>query len=112
MTELHGLQLRLEELRASGATVVAISPDAVERNRAVAERLGLDFPILADVDLEATRAFGVLHAGGGPDGRAIPRPATFIIANSVVRWRNLTTNFRIRPRVRQVLEASRAAAGL
>ena len=105
MSELRGLQLSLAEFRKRGVEVVAVSPDPVENNRSVVERLGLDFPILSDQKLELTRALGLEHAGAGPGGATIPRPATLILRDGAVRWRDLTPNFRIRPRPETILAA-------
>ena len=59
MAELRGLQLSLSEFRERGVQVVAVSPDSVEQNRGVAERHGIEFPILSDAELAVTRAFGI-----------------------------------------------------
>ena len=48
MTELHGLQSSIEEFEERDVEVIAISPDSVERNAEVAQRLGLEFAVLAD----------------------------------------------------------------
>ena len=103
MTELHGLQSSIEEFRARGVEVVAISPDSVEQNRGVADRLGLEFSILSDPELATIETFGLVHAGAGPGGGDIPRPASFLIREGVVRWRDLTDNWRVRPRPREIL---------
>jgi peroxiredoxin len=105
MTELRGLQLSLSEFRDRGVEVVAVSPDPVERNLGVVERLGLEFPVLSDEGLALTRAMGLEHPGGGPGGATVPRPATFIVRGGVVRWRDLTDNWRVRPRPDTILAA-------
>ena len=103
MTELHGLQSSIEEFRARGVEVVAISPDSVEQNRDVAERQQIEFTILSDSDLAVTETFGLVHAGGGPGGGDIPRPASFLIVDGEIRWRELTDNWRVRPRPHEIL---------
>jgi peroxiredoxin len=107
MSELQGLQSRIEDFRQAGAQIVAISPDDVEQNRQVTEWLGLDFPVLSDRELRATDAFGLRHSGGSPEGGDIPRPATFILEDGMVRWRDLTESWRIRPRPDDLLAALR-----
>jgi peroxiredoxin len=107
MSELQGLQSRIEDFRQAGAQIVAISPDDVEQNRQVAEWLGLEFPVLSDRELRATDAFGLRHSEGSPDGGDIPRPATFLLEDGVVRWRDLTESWRIRPRPDDLLTALR-----
>ena len=105
MTELRGLQLSLSEFRERGVAVVAVSPDSVEHNLGVVERLGLDFPILSDSELSLTRALGLEHPGGGPEGATVPRPATLILGKGAIRWRDLTDNWRIRPKPETILAA-------
>jgi peroxiredoxin len=110
MSELQGLQSRIEDFRKAGAQIVAVSPDEVDQNRQVTEWLGLEFPVLSDRDLAATDAFGLRHAGASPDGKDLPRPATFILEGGAIRWRDLTESYRIRPRPDAVLEALRGLA--
>lgn len=105
------MQSRLESFSRVGARVIAVSPDAIPKNREVVNRDGLEFLVLSDRELEATRAFGLLHAGGGPRGADIPRPATFVIRDGKVRWRDLTMNYRVRPRPERLLSALRRVAG-
>ena len=112
MSELHGLQLKIDEFRAAGYQVVAVSPDSVEDNEKVVLRLGLDYPILSDSDLEVTSALGLVHEGAAMDGGDIPRPATFLVEGGVIRWRELTDNWRVRIRADELLVVARGLVGL
>ncbi len=86
-------------------TVLAVAVDPVEKNAEVVERLGLEFAILADPDLAVIDRYGVRHAEGIP-GADIARPATFILdREGVVRWRDLTENYRVRPSPDDLLRA-------
>jgi len=79
--------------------------DPVARNAEVVERLGLSFPILADVDWRVIDAYDLRHSDGGPTG-TIARSATFVLdEQGVVRWRNLTENYRLRPPAEDVVAA-------
>jgi len=80
--------------------VLAISADRPDQTRNIVEADGLTFPVLSDERLEAIRAFGVLHPGGNPlTGGDLARPATFILdREGRVVWRDLTDNWRVRPR--------------
>ena len=100
------MQSRISEFRQTGAEVVAICVDSIEKNAGVVTRLNLDFPILSDPDLKATDAFGLRHKDGyPPNGTDIARPGIFIIdRDGVVRWRKLAENWRIRVRPETVLE--------
>jgi len=73
------LQSRLEEIHAADAKVIAICADSVEKNAAAVEKLKLEFPILSDSNLKATKAFGLLHEGGfgGETPTSRGRPCSF-----------------------------------
>ena len=62
----------LPELAEQGATAFAISTDSVAAQAAFAERLGSSIAQLSDFEPKgaASRAFGVLHAGGPSAARA------------------------------------------
>lgn len=113
MSELHGLQTRITEFEKAGATVMAVSPDSVEENRGVAERFDLSFPILSDRDLVLTDALGLRHEGASMnrDRPDVPRPATFIIRDGRIVWRDLTDNWRIRIQAEDLLAAFREVTG-
>ncbi|HIG42895.1 MAG: redoxin domain-containing protein [bacterium] len=112
MSELQGLQSRINDFRASGFEVIAISPDTPQENSRVARRLKLDYPILSDGDLAVTRALGLVHEKGGMGGHDVPRPATFLIENGVILWQDLTDNWRVRIHADDLLEVVRRQASL
>ena len=112
MSELQGLQSRIDDFRASGFEVIAVCPDTPEENSRVARRLKLDYPILSDGDLAVTRALGLVHEKGGMGGHDVPRPATFLIENGVIKWRDLTDNWRVRIHPDELLEVVRQQASL
>jgi peroxiredoxin len=90
--------------------VVAVSVDTIEENVRLAERLGLEFPILSDVQEEAIRTWGLVHENGKPGGGAISRPAIFLIGpGGTISWRRLTDDYRVRVRPEDVLEALHVA---
>jgi peroxiredoxin len=105
MFELQGLQLEQREFTQRNTEVVAIVVDPVEQNAHVVRDLGLDYRILADPSLTAIDAYGLRH-DQGREQPPIARPATFLIdANGVVRWRDLTENYRLRPRPQTIVAA-------
>ena len=62
--------------------------------------------LLSDSETEVIRRYDVLHAGAGPKGTDIARPAEFLVDSSgVVRWVNLTENIAVRAWPDQVLNA-------
>jgi peroxiredoxin len=64
------------------------------------------FPFLSDTKLETIRAYDLVHAGAGPNGADIARPAEFLIdSTGTVRWENLTSSIAVRARPEEVLKA-------
>ena len=105
-SELRSFQQRLPEFNARGLRVVAISSESPEVNRPHREQLGFTFPILSDEKAEVIRRYDLLHAGAGPEGADIARPAEFLIdSGGIVRWVNLTRSAAVRARPEEVLKA-------
>lgn len=76
------LQESSAKFAATNTQVVAIVTDSTESNAALAERLGVEFPLLSDADLSTIRAYGVEHVG-----KDISLPATIVVnADGTVRW--------------------------
>jgi len=79
---------------------------SAESEARLAAGLGLEFPILSDVDRRAIQDWGLVHEAGGPGASTIARPATYIVEpDGTISWRSLTTNWRVRVRPEHVLEA-------
>jgi peroxiredoxin len=61
---------------------------------------------LSDPRAETIRAYGILHAHAGEDGRDIARPAEFLVdADGKIRWENLTETILARLHPDTVLRA-------
>lgn len=109
MAELQGLGAVLSEAERAGVEVVAVSPDRNEQSQRLAEGLRLGYRFVADPDLSVTRRYGLIHRGGGPGGRDVPRPATIVLdQDGIVRWVSLSNNYQVRPDPRDVRRAVRA----
>lgn len=79
--------------------------DPLDRSKALAERLGVRFPLLSDPKREVIRAYGVEDPENG-----IAWPAIFIVGrDGRVRWRSLAETYKVRPASEAVLEALDAA---
>lgn len=103
---MRSFQQKLSEFDARGIRVVGISVDPPEINRRQSQKRGYTFMLLSDSETEVIRRYDVLHAGAGPKGTDIARPAEFLVDSSgVVRWVNLTENIAVRARPDQVLNA-------
>ena len=85
--------------------MVAVSVDTNEESTRLADGLGLEFPIMSDVQGEAIRTWGLVHENAKPGGGAISRPAIFLIEpDGTISWRRLTDDYRVRLRPEDVLE--------
>ncbi len=104
MFELQGLQLRKADFDRRNVAVFAVSVDSVEENAAVVRDVGLDYHVLSDPQLAAIDTYGLRYDRQGEP--SIARPATFVIdGNGVIRWRDVTENYRLRPKPDAVLAA-------
>lgn len=64
-TEAKNFSRDYEQFKAANAEIVGISLDDVESHKSFAETIGIVFPILADTDEKAAKAYNVL-TGFGP----------------------------------------------
>lgn len=88
--------------------VVAISVDSPEESQDLSKKASLTYQFLSDPNADAIRRYDLLHAKAGPDGHDIARPGEFLVdSNDVVRWVNLTEDFRVRARAEQFLAQAR-----
>jgi peroxiredoxin len=77
----------LEDFRAAGTELVAISVDDAARTEPVRQELGVKFPLLCDTRREVVKAYGLLNSG---EKGGIAFPASFVIDRErVVRFRAL-----------------------
>ena len=95
--ELRAWQQRLPEIRAAGATLVAVSPEKPDDSLDTAEKNGLAFQVLSDVKGRLADALGIrfrlsdtivdlyrrfghdLPDRNGDTEWALPMPATFVV---------------------------------
>jgi peroxiredoxin len=55
-----------------------------------------------------SRRLGLVHAGAGPEGRDVPKPATVVIdREGRVRWANYADNIQTRPDPDEILAVVR-----
>ena len=104
---MRSIERSLGKFNEVGIRPVAISVDAPEDSRKLAQSQGYTFPILSDRNADVIRRYDLVHAKAGITGEDIARPAEFLIDSSgTVRWINLTENYWVRARPEQVLEAA------
>ena len=75
--------------------------DSPDRSKALAEKLGIKYPLLSDPKRHVIRSYGVEDQENG-----IAWPAIFIVGrDGTVRWRSLAETFKERPTSEVVLQA-------
>jgi peroxiredoxin len=99
----------LTEIEKLGVRPVAISVDTPEVSRDLCKKAGYTYTFLSDPNAEVIRRYDLLHPGAGINGQDIARPAEFLLdASGVIRWVNLTEDFRVRARPEQIIEEAKA----
>ena len=95
------------------AELVVVSVDAERETRITVTRIARDdgikpdFRFLMDVEHTVIDRYGVLNESGSR--RGIPHPATYVIdKQGTVRWRDVQTDYTIRPTNEQILTGLRA----
>jgi peroxiredoxin len=106
---LRGIQEQLTAFHGLGIRLVAISVDAPAVSAELCRKAGYTYAFLSDPNAEVIRRYDLLHPGGGVNGQDIARPAEFLLDSSgVVRWVNLTEDFRVRATPEEMLKAAKA----
>ena len=99
----------MPEIQQLGVRPVAISVDTPEQSRDLCNKAGYTFTFLSDPKADTIRRYDLLHPGAGQDGHDIARPAEFLLDSSgVIRWVNLTDDFRVRARPEQIIRQAKA----
>ncbi len=94
----------MAEIEQFGVKVAVISVDSPEESQSLRKKAGLNFLFLSDPDTTAIRAYDLLHAKQGINGHDVARPGEFLVdSQGIVRWVNLTEDFRVRARAEQFL---------
>jgi peroxiredoxin len=126
--QLRSLQDALPDMRALGASLIAVSPQSPDHSLSVTEKHNLEFTVLSDVDQSVIRAYRVQFAVAGElrglhinvwhnDPREknadcsmnLPVPATFIIdRDGVIRARFVNADWRVRMEPSDIIAALRA----
>lgn len=100
---LRGLLPRYEDFKSSKVSVVAVGPVTSEE----AKGFELPFPVLSDLEFEATKKYGLFHEKGLL-GKDVPRPATLLLDQGrVIRWMRAETDVRTRPDPEEIFELLR-----
>ena len=123
--ELKALQDHLPQIKAAGASLVAISPENPDETLSTAEKNALSFAVLSDPMQTVGRAFGLVYdftdelkgvyqgfkldlpaLNGTPDDWALPVSATYVIdRDGTIVYANTDVDFRYRADPQDVLKA-------
>lgn len=100
---MRSFQEQLNQFKARGVQIVAVSVDPPGVTSDHCRKQGYTYTFLSDEKLEAILRYDLLHQHGGPEGD-IARPAEFLIdSTGTIRWVNVTEDYRVRARPEQVL---------
>jgi peroxiredoxin len=110
--ELHSLQQALPDIRASGAELVAISPELPNKALDTQARHELDFEVLSDTGNRVSELFGLtfelpqqlrpiysglgidIPAFNGDDSFVLPVPASYVVdSNGVIRYHFVNVDY-------------------
>ena len=110
--QLGGMRSLLDADMKKDTELLAVSVDGEADTqktmaRISADGMAADFQFLSDADHAVIARYGILNPNGG--SRSIPHPATYVIdRDGVVRWRDIETDYKIRPANEQIVAAVRA----
>jgi peroxiredoxin len=127
--QLAAFQGALDDITATGASLVAISPLTPDASLTHAERAGLGFHVLADTGNRVAREYGLvftqadtstavsrevgleLRDYNGDDSHELPAASTFVISpDGTVRFASVSGDYRWRVGPEEVLAALTASA--
>lgn len=100
----------MRTLKQDGFTIVAISPDPIERLKQTKAKIAQDgkgevpFALLSDPGSRTVNAFGVYDpAYAGQDVDGIPRASIFILdRDRKVVWANVSVDYKKRPTLDEI----------
>ncbi len=96
------LEQYVDEFRALGAELWALSPDDTERLSDFVHDEGLTFPVLIDSDNEVMSSYGLVN----PAKPEAPHPTALIIDNEgVIRFMRVDEDYKVRPQPQDLITA-------
>jgi len=123
--QLRALQERLGEIKALGASLVAISPQVPDGSMTADDISKMDFIVLSDQDAKVASQYGVawevpeflmehmrvdrqldLEKINNGNAHVLPIPATFILdRNATVIWNYVNVDYRTRSEPEDIIKA-------
>ena len=124
--QLAAYQRSLADIRAAGATLVAVSPQTPDQSLTLAEQRALEFPVLSDAGNRVANEYGLVFIPGeaatatlrelgvelasfnGDDTNRLPAASTFVIGqDGRIRFASVSGDYRWRVGPDEVLAALR-----
>jgi peroxiredoxin len=124
--ELEALAKAVNDIQALGATLILISPQLEEHNRAMAEEKKLSVDILSDPGNEVAERYGIrfklpedlkgvyegfgirLDEYNGDTSWTLPMPTRLIIdRDGIIRYAEINPDYTVRPDPEDTIEALR-----
>src|SRR5262245_5479127 len=124
--QLAAFQRALADIRATGATLVAVSPQTPDQSLTLAEQKALEYPVLSDAGNAVASKYGLVFTQSeavtstsrqlgieladfnGDDSNALPAASTFVIGeDGVIRFASVSGDYRWRVGPEEVLAALR-----
>jgi peroxiredoxin len=122
--QLRAMEARLDDLEASGASLIAISPQLPDSTVSTKDANELTFPVLSDVGNTAAKAYGLtyelppaqlamlgklLEKTNGDTSTILPIAATYVIdRNGIIAQAFTDSDYRKRPEPDDVIKAVQA----
>lgn len=106
--QLKDLKAAQAPLAARGYTLVAMSYDAPEALAAFAGKTGIGYTLLSDPKSAMIDALGLRdpNYAAGSFAAGVPKASTLVIdPRGVVRWKNVTSDYTVRPQNGAILAA-------
>lgn len=120
----------IDELKASGFQILAISPDQPAKLKQTPNRDKLNYTLLSDSEMHAAKAFGIafevpaelvtkykseyqidLEGASGQTHHLLPHPAVFIVdAKGVIRFAHVNPDYKQRLDPSAILKAAKESA--
>ncbi|MFT6500608.1 MAG: peroxiredoxin [Crocinitomicaceae bacterium] len=119
---LHQLQQELPNFKASGATLIALTPELPDKSISTAEKNALEFEVLSDIGNKIAKEYGIvfkltdevagmynqsfdMNGYNGDASNELPLAATFIIAeNGKILYTFLDADYRNRAEPSELTE--------
>lgn len=124
--QLAAFQGALADIRAAGATLVAVSPQTPDQSLTLAEQRSLEFPVLSDAGNAVAAAYGLVFTQSdaatatsrelgveladfnGDDSNTLPAASTFVIEqDGVITFASISGDYRWRVGPEEVLAVLR-----